>query len=286
MRILIIAIHYPVCSARYAADALRRLGHDVRTDGPTTGDAIWGIQVDARHAWVAAPPEAGWSPELVILMDSGLAVNRRWSCLVVVYGVDNHVRDYAQFDGVADHFFLAHGDGYRMGEANVSWLPCGYDPVWFRPGPPWLDRDWDAALIGVLYGARTDLLRTICTRLPQITLRASMGLLYGDYAAIYQQARLSLVCSAAGDVAQRVWETAAMGCLLLMDACPDASALGLVDGVNCLVYHSLDEAADRVQWALDHPDEAAEIAWAGQAWAAPGTWDARLSEIVRWAEGR
>jgi len=33
MNVLVVAIHYPVCSARYAVDALRRLGHEVRSAG-------------------------------------------------------------------------------------------------------------------------------------------------------------------------------------------------------------------------------------------------------------
>jgi hypothetical protein len=201
----------------------------------------------------------------------------------VVYGVDNHVRDYRQFDGVVDHFFLAHGHGFRIGEPAVTWLPCGYDPLLFTPGPAWAEREYDAALIGVLYGARAELLYALREQLPSLRIAYGTGAIYDQYAQVYQRTRISLVRSAAHDVAQRVWETAAMGCLVLMDDCPDCAALGLQDGKNCLIYHDVTEAIDKTRWALAHQTEAEQIAMAGQEWARPGTWDNRLSIIIDWA---
>ena len=290
MRILILAIHYPVASGRYAFDALKRLGHDVRSAGPSTGRDIWGMQVDEKYVWTASKIEDGWTPELVIIMDSALTYNRLDSAIgnipAVVFGVDNHCRTYEQFDGYVDHFFLAHGHGFRIGEPNVTWLPCGYDPAIFTPFPSWHERAWDAAMIGVQYASRGELLYALREALPHIRLQYGAGKVYNEYAAIYQQSKISLVVSANHDVAQRVWETAAMGCLLVMDQCPDAEALGLVDGVNCLMYHDIKEATDQVFWAVTHQKEAAQIATAGQAWALPGTWDARLQVIVEWAEAQ
>lgn len=284
MNVLIVAIHYPVCSARYAADALARLGHEVRTVGPCTGNELWGLTVDAAYTWEPAPPEDGWAPDLVLTMDSAIAATGVPEGVPhVVYGVDNHVRDYRH--GAFDHLFLAHGGGLRMGEPDVTWLPCGYDPVAFTPGKPWAERSYDAALIGVLYGPRAEWLYGLLEG-TRARIAYGTGVIYDGYAAVYQDARISLVRSAAQDVAQRVWETAAMGCLVVMDWCPDAAALGLVDGENCLIYTAPQEAVDRVRWALAHPDEAEAIAAAGQAWAAPGTWDARLQVIVEWAQAR
>ncbi len=95
MQILIVAIHYPVASARYAKDAFKRLGHDVRSLGDSTGNKIWGIEVDARHAW---PSDGGytahwddWTPDLIVLMDSAFAYHHPVSADVphVVWGVDS-----------------------------------------------------------------------------------------------------------------------------------------------------------------------------------------------------
>lgn len=284
MKVLILAIHWPVASGRYMAEALRRMGHDVRTAGPVPDppNSIWGGMVDPRYIWQPAPPEGEWEPELVIVADSHLGAERTGTVPWVVYGVDNHVRDYRQFDGVVDHFFLAHGHGSRMGEPNVTWLPCAYDPVLFTPGPAWERREYDAALIGVLYGPRAELLYALRQGIPELRMAYGTGAIYDQYASIYQNARLSVVRSANKDVAQRVWETAAMGCLVLMDDCDDCAALGLQDGENCLIYHDAAEAIDKARWALAHPAEAEQIALAGQAWAQPGTWDNRLSFIIDW----
>lgn len=287
MKILVLAIHYPVCSGRYIVDALRRLGHDAHSAGPCTGNAIWGIEVNPKYTWIADPIPDGWQPELVIIADSGLpALKKTWDCPMVIYGVDNHVRDYAQFNGIADHFFLAHGHGHRIGEANVSWLPCGYDPAVFTPGPAWAERTTDFTMFGVMYNLRAELLYKLLTEMPDVKAQYGMGALYEKYASAYQDSKISVVRSAAGDVAQRVWETAAMGCLVAMDDCADSAALGLVHKENCLIYHSPDEALALIRWALDHPGDSEYIARAGQMWAQSGTWDNRVQVIIDWAETR
>lgn len=290
MKLLILAIHWPVASGRYIADALRRMGHDVRTAGPVPEppNAIWGGQVDERYIWTPALPEEDWEPDAVILADSNMGVDRATDtlCAWVVYGVDNHVRDYKQFDGIADHLFLAHGHGARIGESDVTWLPCGHDPAVFTPGPAWGKRQYDAALLGVIYDTRAELLYALREGVPDARLAYGTGAVYDQYAAVYQDARISLVRSVAGDVAQRVWETAAMGCLLVMDECPDCAALGLMDGENCLLYHDTAGAVEKVRWALANEKEATRIAKAGQKWATPGTWDTRMQVIVDWLRGQ
>jgi hypothetical protein len=294
MNILIVADHWAVASGRYVLDALKRLGHDARSTGCEHGAAIWGGTVDEKYIWTPDRPEQGWLPDLVIIMDSSISFGidsaytieqvKAWGdCPVVVYGVDNHVRTYAQLD--ADRFFLAHGHGYRIGEPNVEWLPCGYDPVWFTPGPPLADREHDAALMGVLYQARGELLYVLAG-VPGLKVQFGTGAVYAEYAQAYQNARISLVRSAANDVAQRVWETAAMGCVVLKDANSDDKALGLYSFENCLIYQDANEAVGMVRWVLDHEHEAQQIADAGRAWAQSGTWDERAKVIVNWAEAQ
>ncbi len=290
MRILIRATHYPVASGRYMMHALKRLGHDVHTEGPSTGNQIWGMTVEERYIWTPDAPGKGWTPELVLHMDAHLEpVAVPDGALHVVYGVDNHVRDY-RFDETSpypfDHLFLAHGNGYRIGEDNVTWLPCGYDPQLFQPGPMLADRQFDAAMVGVDYGPRAELRYVLISGVPHFRMVYGTGALFEQYAGAYQSARLSIVRSAKDDVAQRVWETAAMGCVVVMDRVHDAAALGLVDGENCLMYSNPAECAVQVGWALSHPDAAQRIADAGREWAQPGTWDERAQMIIDWAEAR
>lgn len=292
MNILLTCQHYAVASGRYMHDALVRAGHTVRTLGQPMGNQLWGQTVDDQYVWVPNPPAKKWTPDLVLHMDGNWVwmppEDRFGDCPHVIYGVDNHVRTY---DHVyqPDHLFLAHGGGYRIGEANVTWLPCAYDPVYFTSGKPWAERQHDLALIGYLNPVRHTAIYSIASAVKRpdgspIQFAYGTGPIYDQYAAIYQDARISVVVSVAGDVAQRVFETAAMGCLVIMDEAHDAETLGLVNGTNCLTYRRGDFAALNrcVEWALRNPEDAERIAAEGRRWAQPHTWDARAAFIVDW----
>lgn len=224
MNILIAAHHYAVASGRYLRDALIRAGENVWTVGPEHGNSIWGISVSAGYEWRNTPP-MNTEIDLLIVMDSDPAILEQYQTYPakrrVVYGVDNHVREYI---GNYDHFFLAHAHGPRQpvpsNDPLYSWLPCAYDPTVFKPSAiPWEQRQFDVTLIGFPYPERVRLMRLI--RDAGYKIHFSMGSLYHECAAIYQDTRISLCVSAAGDVAQRVFETAACGCLVLSDPLHD-----------------------------------------------------------------
>jgi len=280
MRVMIACIHYPVASGRYIRDAFKRLGCDVRTVGYSTGNVVWGMAVDDRYIWqpdgdlTAYWPD--WTPDLVVIAESAWAYHSPMYPAVphVVWGVDNHVRDYRQA-GVA-RYFLAHRavSLMPMDAPDTEWLPCGYDPQWFTPSPiPWAERAYDVALIGALYPKRAELL----TALGKAGLKVAggMGLLYGQYRDLYWNARVSLCASAAGDVAMRIFETAAMGCAVLSDPLSDLEALE-AEGITC--YESTEDAV-RLAQLLVKEETAARAA---QAWAAPQTWDARARRVIAW----
>lgn len=291
MKILVAAIHYPVASGRYISRALKRMGHDVKTVGPEIGRRVWGIDVDERHVWTpdytgepmtnGYPDWTIWNPELIVTADSAYTLEYVPGFVKpphILYGVDNHVRDY-DLDKDWDHEFLAHSFGYRTGEDNSTWLPCAYDPEFFTPGPPLAERPVDVAMIGVLYPGRVMTIQAM--QAAGLTAIAGTGALYEDYAKAYHRSKISVCVSACGDVAQRIYETAAMGNLVLSDPCHDFDKLGFVDGVHYLEYGTVSEAVEKAKWALDRPEEAQVIADAGQAWALPHTWDARCETILQ-----
>lgn len=288
MKILITAMHYPVASARYMASAFERLGHTVRTAGPAMGNAMWGQAWDDKYTWIPNPPTKRWKPDFVLHMDGNWCPLdlQAFDCPKIVYGVDNHVRDYRfvapEWDDLYtewDHLFLAHGHGHRMDDDNVTWLPCGYDPTLHTPGLPYAERSIDVAMLAVPYGPRQSLTYAILEAIKPINFRYGLAI-YEGYASTYQNAKISLVRSAAGDVAQRVFETAATGCLVVMDSCHDAGILGLIHDKNCLMYDNNERAIKHIANALREPEGAARVAAAGQAWALEHTWDARAQTII------
>src|SRR3990172_11400605 len=141
MKILVAAIHYPVASGRFIANALRRLGHDVRTVGPYTANQIWGIEVDPKWNWeptyrISKSMEgldletlvsiADWRPDLIIAADSAFKLHSVGAPHILI-GQDNPVRDYQMRKW--DAMFLCHTWGSRVDEPNAFWLPPCYDPT-------------------------------------------------------------------------------------------------------------------------------------------------------------
>lgn len=281
MRILMACILYPVASGRYMYDAFKRLGHDVRVVGDSTGNRIWATELDPKWAWESDGPITAywpdWTPDLVILMDSAFAYHSPMYPDVphVVYGVDNHVRKYDQY-GMA-RYFLGHKGPSLMdvSRPDVEWLPCAYDPHWFTPSPiPWAERQYDVALVGFPYSHRVKLVMHL--QQAGLNVFAGVGPVYDEYRDLYHNTRVSLCISAAQDVAQRIFETAAMGCAVLSDPLPDLKAL---DAKGITVFESPDEVVDLAR-KLQTTGE--KLALAGQKWAAPHTWDARAQRIVGW----
>lgn len=285
MKLLTVFIHYPVCSGRYFTDALRRLGHDVRHIGDSTGTYIpWppdGGHLPAKYAY---PSDGGytahwddWTPDLIILADSAFAYHHPVYQDVphVVWGVDNHVRDYRQ-NGIA-HYFLAHKNvSIQPLDSDVTWLPCAYDPAVFTPSPiPFADRQYDVCMLGVLYPQRVEILSALANA--GLSVFAGTGEVYTEYAAAYHNARISLCVSARGDVAQRIFETAAMGCAILSDPLPDLIEL---NAPGIVLYNGVEDVVTQAKALLHAP----ELADTTQAWAIPQTWDARAQVIFDWYE--
>lgn len=285
-RVLILAMHWAVASGRYIKRALIRLGHDVRSVGPAMGRRIWGLEVDARYVW---EPDGAldaywpdWTPDLVLLMDSAFQYHHPHYADVphVVYGVDSHVRNYRQ-PGVS-HYFLAHAEGpaHAVAEPDEHWLPCGYDPEWHRCLTPLYQRPVHAALVGVIYEERLRLVKALAGAGWRVEV--GTGALQAAYERVYNQAVVSVCRSAAGDVAQRIFETAAMGCVILSDPCADFERLGFQPNVHYLPYTSAAAACDQVRELFEGSDERIwALADNARRWAQPHTWDARCEELLR-----
>jgi hypothetical protein len=268
-------------------DAFLRVGADVRSVGPDFGATIWGMKLESGRAW---KPDGGlqtvwddWMPELVVSYIKPVEFNARYRGVPhVVHTVDNHHMNF-RGEGI-DHYFMGHLHTEVMPPvgAGDTWLPCAYDPAVFTPGEiPFREREFDVAMIGELYAHRVELVRAI--KQAGIKVMAGMGAVYEEYRNVYHQARISLCVSACGDVGQRIFETAAMNCVVLSDPCADFGPLG-AEGID--IYRSAEEAVGRIKYWLANPDMAEGMILRSSAWARPHTWDARARTILRWLEGR
>ena len=307
MNILIVCNHFAVCSGRYAADAFSRLGHNVCHKGQEMGRNIWGMQVPAEYVWNETPEsECNFVPDLVIVMDSAAEILDAYAyklsqferCPIVVWGVDNHVRDYRR--PYFDHYFLAHRsvsvmeweDEHETEEHDVSWttredmtwLPCAYDPVAFQPSPiAWADREYDVCMVGVMYPKRWELVNAM--RAAGLKVFAGTGLVYEAYKQAHWNSRVALVSSFNGDLPIRLFEGAGMGCAVVSDVIGDLALLNPTRQVTPIhTYRDADDAVHVAKLVLgSFNDKQAQVT---ADWATAHTWDARAQVIVSWLEAR
>ena len=276
LRILISCIHWPVASGRYIARAFTRLGHDVRTVGPSSGTGIWSMDVSPQWVWEPnyKPEEEDWKPDLWVTSDSHYAYDPQppLTCPHVCFGMDNHVRTYADMGLKFDAMFLAHSWGARMGEPNVYWCPPGYDPEchinWQR------ERPIDIGMLGYPYQERIDMITDF--RAAGLDVTAGIGLIWDDYASFYNNVKIALVKSVNGDLTQRFLETMAMGCCVLADRVTDADKLGFVPGVHYISYENTEDAIKKARDILP----IARGNEAGQEKVKPFTWDRCAAQIL------
>jgi hypothetical protein len=285
MRIMVVGIHYAVCSARYIGDAFKRLGHDVKHVGEYQANNIWGIQIDPKHNWM---PDAnkedridGWQPDLVVISESAYQFRHPHysDAPHVVFGMDNHVRKYWQ-PGIVKYFLAHYAPSLMEWTGETVWTPCGYDPTVFTPSSiPMAEREYDVAMVGVAYPRRVEIIEAM--REAGLKVFAATGLLYEDYRDVYHNARISLCVSAAGDVAQRVFETAAMGCAILTDECADFERLGLRYGKDIAVFSDTQFAVNEaIDLCRGKYSQLAHFTETAPKWAAPHTWDNRAQVVL------
>lgn len=303
MRILVICNHYAVCSGRYITEAFQALGHEVRhVGGQKRLQDAWGVATPEKYEWQCDMWSASlddFKPDLAIIADSDPLLLEGWGTPIpaftqypiIVFGVDNHVRNYRRPNFA--HYFLAHnfGPAQPVTKTDETWLPCATSAEHFPPSPiAWQDREYDVCCVGVMYPNRTYLLDTI--EAAGFKVFRGTGLLYDEYAAAYHNSRVSLCVSAAGDVAQRIFETAGMGCAVLTDVLKDLDhwktnkALGLN---GFMVYQSQTDARDCIRLVRDAIIEDSGLVQHGakamQAIVLQNhTWKRRAQVIVNWFE--
>ena len=105
-----------------------------------------------------------------------------------------------------------------------------------------------------------------------LKVQAGTGLLYEDYAQAYHNSRIALNVSAKGDLNQRIFETAALGCVVLSDPVEDLEAIDL-KGIHIFTSHK-----DAIAQAKRICNQPQPILYN----TLPHTWDERAQIVVQW----
>lgn len=294
MRVALSAICFPCSIARYLMWGFQQAGHEVITAGPATGQYIpWsnGLYLDCEP-WmpdIELQPQQAHSikdvlaktgpVDLIVQCDAHFFLFGDSPVPNVCYAVDNHVREYNQRE--FDIFFGAHSWGFGMDKPNAVWLPCAYDPRWhymIGGNSAYWARDVDVCMIGSLYQPRMAAINTLL--FSGFSMTIGCGQVYDKCNAMYNAAKMALCTSVKGDLACRVFENMAQGCVVLSDPLQDTEKMGLVDGVHYMVYKdekTLIEAAGKVR---DDERLRMQIVDNAAKWVKGQTWEARARKIM------
>lgn len=294
MRVVLSGIFYPMAILRYFEAALRR-----RTDtelfmvGPYTGAWIpWnsGMHLPAKYAGAPDLPLPGssanqpapiefvesrppWTPDVWLQIDAGFHLTGRpRQGKNVIVATDPHVLNYDAQRGLADTFYCMQTPYMKPGD---QYLPYAYDPLWHAPEEQ--PRTYDACLIGLHYPQRDALVNALRAR--GVNVYYDIGPCFDEARALYNQAPIGLNWSSLQDLTARVFELLGMRRLAVVNRVPDLARF-FAEDADLLAFSTLEEAVEKVTYALAHPDEAEAIAERGHQTVEPHTWDARVSQML------
>lgn len=179
-----------------------------------------------------------------------------------------------RFDRV---FVSIQGDVERFKKHGVKaeWLPYAAEPLAYRPfpctdlppqpgvGPEHLaevvERTYDVGFMG--YAAhsppRMQFLDTMFKRFA--SLRYVWGKFFEDAAREMAKMRVVLNQSAADSTNMRFFEAMCGGNCQVAYASSDVADLKAINGYHLFLYRNTDEAIERVEWILAHPDQRMDI---------------------------
>lgn len=298
INVVLTGIYFPMAILRYFEAALqRREDVNLYTVGPYTGPWIpWqgGMNLANKYAKTPDLPlsvgpvyptgaaitpigfvenKLPWVPDVWLQIDAGFHLRGKPSHgKNIIVGTDPHVLDYNQQRAYADTFYCmqtpyaANGDEY---------LPYAYDPVWHAPEP--LKPQFDAALIGMAYPERTQLVNAL--RQKGVDVHYELGPCFDEARTLYNQSVMGLNWSSLEDLTARVFELMGIGVLAVVNRVPDLGQF-FKDEKHLIAFSSLGEAVEKVTYYLDNLDKATKIARAGHKAVKAHTWDARIEQIL------
>jgi hypothetical protein len=279
MNILMAYKHYPVSMALYFKRAFKRLGFNVFSVGECTGNRIpdwrsnprfpkkyidepdinlnkpfWGKGIPRSiEEIIKRAKEKGFNPDILIQFGGRLLAGYS-SIKHLFYGTDSHWFSYEGDKEAVDYFFIAHPGKYLRGGI---WLPYGADHSMVDKC---LERKIDVVFVGVISPERKAMLKKIKGR---FNTKYKEGIIFDEYVVFCNQGKIGFVKTSRGDIPIRVFETMAMGNLLLMDKVYGMDQLA-EEGKHYIAYSSEEELMEKADYYLSHEEELQKIAQAGR----------------------
>lgn len=298
IKVLFHMIHYPFALGHYFLRALeRRNDIELCTVGAYTGAFTpWngGMNLPQKYLRpVDIPLDAGmrvfsydlikpmlpWKPDLVLQVDAGAHFNSKPSDgVVATVGTDPHVLNdwYTMPRGYSDHFFCMQ---YGYAKPRDEVLPYACDPSCHFPDLA-IQETEDACIIGLHYPMRDEWVRRL--RAKGYKVIYTIGPIYDEYRQLNCSAKVGLNWSSLLDVNARFFELSAMECPQVCNILPDMQIMGFKDMEHYIGFTTMDEAVEKVEWALAYKNERRRIAEnAHDLVMKTATYDMRVDQILR-----
>lgn len=313
MKILFLYKAYPFTMANYFRRALeRRQDVELFTCGEFSGQYIpWngGMTIPMKYrnqvdlplpvgmnkvSWNMIADILPWKPDLILNVDAGFHLTTKPDVPYYVVATDPHVLGdwYAQVRPIADKFFNMQGTPYIQ-EGDV-WLPYAFDPKCHYPLPikiptiragiesssfVEMDNEYHCSIIGLHYPQRDEWVSKLRAKGVKVNYR--IGDIYDEYREENNKAWIGLNWSSLEDVTARVFEIMAMKLVPVLNRLPGLDQLGFVEGQHYLGFSNMDEAVEKVMWAMNNRPFAEQIALQAYQFVnwKSHTYDNRISQI-------
>jgi spore maturation protein CgeB len=133
--------------------------------------------------------------------------------------------------------------------------------------------------VGLHYGHRDKLVNALRSKGRSVIYE--IGPIFDEYRHLNCRAKIGLNWASLQDLNARAFELLAMERIAVMNNVPDMKFIGMEDGKHYLGFNTLEEAVDKVDWALSHEEEAKVIAKQGREFVLSGhTYDDRIQTIL------
>lgn len=275
IRILFAYHAYPFAIASYFRHALeKRPDVELFTVGAYTGDYIpWngGMRLPMKYvkavdiplpptmnrpSWNLIKHKLPWKPDLVLCCDANWHFTDKPDAPHAIIGTDPHVleRWYEDVRPHADYFFNMQRYYLKEGDIHLPYA-CSPDHHYAMSD---VKKEYHASLIGLHYEQRNRLVEALRNRGHKVLY--DLGMIYDEYRLWNNAAIVGLNWSSLMDINARTFEIMAMRQVPIINRLPHLVELGLSEGQHYLGFDTVQEAVEKVDWALANPDFSNQIA--------------------------
>jgi len=284
---------------RYIHWALQEAGHEVYSAGPySEGRIPWGPQYyypQYKFPPDLATPEAkelpiddvlksakkdGFKPELVIQAADVCFLSGKAKVKNILIGTDPHCVDYEPYLKDVDAYVCMqkyYMTGKRRRLKKELWMPYGYDRNIHKYQA--LPIKYDVVFSGLQYPQRVETLRKIAEKGWRVY--NNLGDIYEDYVKVYNEGLIAFNWSSKNDLPARFWEGLAMKRCVLTNRVPDLAEFSFEEGVDYLGFGSMEEAVEKADYYLKHPEYLWKIASNGYKKVKPHHWLNRVRKMLK-----